>query len=120
MALTRDFRETVQARVARDASYRRALLAEAVNELLAGELRVGKSILRDYVNATIGFEGLAAEIGKSSKLIQKLLFFRGLGFNKFFPFVTILDRREIPTSIETSEEPGHFPEQFFLRSIIRH
>ena len=73
MALTRDFRETVQARVARDASYRRALLAEAVNELLAGELRVGKSILRDYVNATIGFEGLAAEIGKSSKSLQRML-----------------------------------------------
>jgi len=73
MALTRDFRDTVQACVARDATYRRALLAEAVNELLAGELQVGKSILRDYVNATIGFEGLAGQLGKSSKSLQRML-----------------------------------------------
>lgn len=72
-ALTRDFREPVQARVAGDVTYRHALLAEAVNELLAGELQVGKSVLRDYVNATIGFEALAAELGKPSKSLQRML-----------------------------------------------
>ena len=73
MALTREFRQTVQARVRRDAVYRRALLTEAVNELLAGELGSGKSLLRDYVNATLGFEALGRELGRSPKSLQRML-----------------------------------------------
>jgi len=34
MALTRDFRETVQARVKRDAAFRKGLLSEAIESLL--------------------------------------------------------------------------------------
>jgi DNA-binding phage protein len=73
MVLTRQFKNTVQARVQRDVKFRRALLAEAVNELLAGELATGKALLRDYVNATLGFEQLAAELGKSTKSLQRML-----------------------------------------------
>lgn len=73
MALTKDFRETVQARAQGDARYRRALLAEAVNELLSGDLPAGKALLRDYVNATIGFESLAAELDKPVKSLQRML-----------------------------------------------
>lgn len=73
MALTREFRETVQARVQRDAAYRRALLTEAVNELLAGELGSGKALLRDYVNATLGFEALGRELCRPSKSLQRML-----------------------------------------------
>jgi hypothetical protein len=53
MPLTRDFKETVQARIARDAAYRKELLREGVECLLAGELETGKAILRDYINATM-------------------------------------------------------------------
>ena len=73
MALTRHFRETVQARAQRDVRFRRALLAEAVNELLSGELGAGKALLRDYVNATIGFEQLSAEIKRPAKSLQRML-----------------------------------------------
>lgn len=59
MPLTRDFKETVQARVARDPVYRRELLREGVECLLVGELDTGKAVLRDYINATIGFERLS-------------------------------------------------------------
>lgn len=59
MALTRDFRETVQARVQRDAKYRRGLLRDAVEALLTGETALGREILRDFINATIGFPALA-------------------------------------------------------------
>ena len=55
MPLTRDFRVTVRERIERDPGFRAALLEEVVQCLLAGEVDVGKSILRDYVNATIGF-----------------------------------------------------------------
>ena len=57
MPLTRDFKETVQARAGRDQAFREGLLKEGVECLLAGDVDTGKIVLRDYINATIGFEG---------------------------------------------------------------
>lgn len=54
MALTRDFKKTLQARIARDPVYRMALLRESVECLLSGDLDIGKAILRDYINAIVG------------------------------------------------------------------
>ncbi len=59
MPLTREFKETVQARIKQDRKYRKELLREGVESLLAGDLDTGKAILRDYINATIGFEELS-------------------------------------------------------------
>lgn len=73
MAITKHFRETVLARAQSDRRYREAMLTEAINELLGGDLEVGKAMLRDYVNATITFEGLAEELGKSSKSLHRML-----------------------------------------------
>ena len=56
MPLTRDFRETIQARVQLDAAFREELLKEGVECLLSGEVEVGKAALRDFINATGGFE----------------------------------------------------------------
>jgi len=61
MTLTREFRETVQDRVQRDPAFREALLVEAVQSLLVGDVEVGKTMLRDYINATGGFEKLGLE-----------------------------------------------------------
>lgn len=52
MPITREFRETVWARAQGDSRFRAAILAEAINELLSGDLDAGKAMLRDYVNAT--------------------------------------------------------------------
>jgi DNA-binding phage protein len=73
MALTRDFKETIMKRASRDEQYRKGLLAEAVNELLEGNLDVGKAVLRDYINATITFPTLAEKLNKSSKSIHRML-----------------------------------------------
>ena len=54
--LTRDFKATVQARIARDPQFRKELLREGVECLLAGDLDAGKALLREYINATIVFE----------------------------------------------------------------
>ncbi len=59
MPITRKFRETVWSRAQSDRRFREALLTEAINELLAGDLQAGKAVLRDYVNATITFDSLA-------------------------------------------------------------
>lgn len=53
MALTRDFKETVQARIATDPAYRTALLREGVECLLSGDLDTGKAILRGYISGIL-------------------------------------------------------------------
>lgn len=72
MPLTRAFKETVRARLASDPAYRRELLREGVECFLSGDLDTGKAILRDYINATIGFEALSAVTGKSPKGSQRI------------------------------------------------
>jgi hypothetical protein len=58
MPLTHDFKETIRARAQRDAKFRQALLREAVERILNGELDAGKAVLRYCVNATVGFQNL--------------------------------------------------------------
>jgi hypothetical protein len=77
MALTRDFKETVAARVQRDARFREALFTEAINAYLGGDLTTGKAIVRDLVNTTIGFEELATELDRPSKSLHRMLAPRG-------------------------------------------
>ncbi len=72
MAITRSFKETVQARVARDPAFRRALLQEAVQTFIAGDVDTGKTILRDYIKATGGFEELAEATGTPSKSLIRM------------------------------------------------
>jgi len=57
----------VKARAERDPAFREALLTEAVELLLSGEVETGKAILRDYINATIGFERLGARDRNAAK-----------------------------------------------------
>lgn len=73
MALTRSFKETVQARARRDPAFRDALLSEGVEALLSGEVDAGKAILRDYINATVGFGRLAEATGTESKSLMRML-----------------------------------------------
>ena len=73
MALTRDFKETIKARAERDPGFRKALLARAAQALLAGDTDIGKSMLRDYINATIGFQSLASDIDKTPESIMRML-----------------------------------------------
>jgi DNA-binding phage protein len=94
MALTREFKETVAARVRRDGKYREALFSEAINAYLAGDTGTGKAILRDLVNATVGFEGLAAEIRKPSKSLHRMLAPRGNpNTENFFDIVSALQKK---------------------------
>ena len=73
MSLTRDFKETIRARVERDSGFRKALLEEGVECLLSGDVETGKSVLRDYINATIGFQELGGLTDKSPKSLMRML-----------------------------------------------
>ncbi len=73
MPLTRDFKETVQARVQSDPQFRLALYQEALGSFFEGDLAAGKAMLRDYVNATIGFQELAKLTNKTPKSLMRML-----------------------------------------------
>lgn len=105
MALTRSFKEIVKARVERDPAFREALLAEGIDALLQGDVDVGKTILRDYINATIGFEELARRTGTPPKSLMRMLGPRGNpnARNLF----AILDRLQADAGIRLCVRPRH-------------
>ncbi len=73
MALTRDFKQTVTERVKRDPAFAHALLDQAATLFLNGEPEPARLILRDLVNATLGFEQLATLTSKPSKSLHRML-----------------------------------------------
>ena len=77
MAITRDFKETVRERAQHDKAFTAGLLDEAATLFLNGEADVARLLLRDLVNATIGFEELAVEVEKPSKSLHRMLSIKG-------------------------------------------
>lgn len=77
MALTRDFKETIRARVKRDPGFRKALLREGIENFLSGDVETGKIILRDFINATVGFTKLSDVTHRSAKSLMRMLGPRG-------------------------------------------
>ena len=73
MTLTRDFKQTIIERVERDPDFAKALLDEAATLFLSGEPDTARVILRDLVNATVGFEHLAELTHKPSKSLHRML-----------------------------------------------
>jgi len=77
VARTRDFKATVKERAARDPAFAKAMLDEAATAFLNGEPHVARLILRDLVNASVGFEGLATETNRPSKSLHRMLSEKG-------------------------------------------
>jgi DNA-binding phage protein len=73
MALTREFRATLQNRAQRDEAFRHAMLKEGIDTMLAGDVSTGKAILRDYINASVGFNNLAEETSIPAKSLMRML-----------------------------------------------
>lgn len=73
MALTRDFKTTMVERAERDPAFAKALLDEAATLFLNGEPETARLILRDLVNATVGFESLARKTDKNGKSLHRML-----------------------------------------------
>jgi hypothetical protein len=72
MPLTRDFRETIKEQLVKPA-FRREFLREAVDNMLAGDIDIAKSILREYINGTVGFVPLGEALSKSPKSLMRML-----------------------------------------------
>ena len=77
MALTRDFKETILARAKNDPEFRVGLLTEAAECLLNNEPNVAKTLLRDYVNATLGFQELGNIVHKKPSSLMRMLSEKG-------------------------------------------
>ena len=70
MPLARDIRETIRARIRRDPAFREELLKEGAECLLSGDVDTSKEVLRDYINATIGFRELGGLTAISAKSLM--------------------------------------------------
>lgn len=73
MPLTKSFNQTIREQLKKSEEYRRALLREAVGCMLTGDLETGKSVLRKYINGTVGFVKLGSDLGKSPKVLMRML-----------------------------------------------
>ncbi len=72
MPLTRSFKDLVQRHVTADPAFAEALLREGIDAMLAGDVDTGKTILRDYIKATVGFEKLGEAIGTQPKSLIRM------------------------------------------------
>lgn len=72
MPLTIDFRETIRERAQTDAAFRRGLLKEAVELMLSGDVKTGQKIIRNYINATVGFHELAERTHTPEKSLMRM------------------------------------------------
>jgi DNA-binding phage protein len=77
MARSRSFKELVQYEVRKDKAFAEALLREGVDAMLSGDVETGKTILRDYIKATVGFEKLGAATGAPPKSLIRMFGPRG-------------------------------------------
>jgi len=95
MSLTKLFKDTVKARVERDPAFRAALFQEALSAFFEGDTALGKSLLRDLVNSTIGFEKLALEVNKPSKSLHRMLAPSGNPtMENFFQVIHVIQENE--------------------------
>lgn len=72
VTLTRPFKETFEANMRRDPEFRDAMLAEAIEVLISGDVQTGKALLRDITNATVGFPELSRRTGTPAKSLMRM------------------------------------------------
>lgn len=95
MAITRNFKEVVQARALRDQEFREGILRESIECMLSGDIKTGKALLRDYINATLGFEKLSKLAKKDSKSLMRMFSVNGNPTaTNLFDVIHILQKKE--------------------------
>ncbi len=77
VARTKSFRDLVEQHVKSDSKFAEALLREGIDAMLSGDLDTGKTIMRDYIKATVGFEKLGAATDTPPKSLIRMFGPRG-------------------------------------------
>ena len=63
--------------------------------MLAGDTETGKTLLRDYINATMGFEKLGSLVAKSPKSLMRMFSPSGNPTaNNLFGIISTLQKKE--------------------------
>lgn len=94
MALTREFKETVM-EMCKDPEYRKALLAEALETYLEGDIPTGNALMRDYLNGCQAFEEVAAKTGLAVPSLRRMLSPKGNPqLKNFFMIYSACSHRE--------------------------
>ncbi len=105
--IARDYKETVENRIRRDPAFASSLLDEAVSLFLNGEPATARIVLRDLVNATVGFEKLAIETDRPSKSLHRMLSASGNPtMNNLTSIINIL-RKNLNVDIVVRTVPCH-------------
>jgi hypothetical protein len=93
--LTVPFDDTIMEHLKSSVSFRREYLRCALECTLQGDLDVAKSILRKYINGTVGFIPLGKALDRDPKTLMRMFSARGNPTIKnFFEIVTYLQERE--------------------------
>jgi DNA-binding phage protein len=100
MQLTRDSKLTIDARIQQDPEFAIALLDEAISLFLNGDPVMARLVLRDLVNATIGFEQLALETQKPSKSLHRMLSVKGNPTMEHLTLILMVLRQMLKVTIE--------------------
>ena len=66
------YNEMIQKQLQESVEFRRALLREAINCLLSGDLDTGKAVLRKYINGGVGFIKLGADLKRNPKTLMRM------------------------------------------------
>jgi DNA-binding phage protein len=72
MVKTTPFRDLVHQHIKSDKKFAEALLREGVDAMLSGDVDTGKTILRDYIKATVGFEELGRATATPAKSLIRM------------------------------------------------
>jgi DNA-binding phage protein len=72
MPLSREFNQTIRDRAQRDPAFRLAMLHDALTALDMGEAFDAKILLRDFINATMGFSALGEATGHHPKSLMRM------------------------------------------------
>jgi hypothetical protein len=74
---TKNFHELVRRQVKADKKFAEALLREGIDAMLSGDVETGKTMLRDHIEATVGFEKLDAATSAPPKSLRRMFGPRG-------------------------------------------
>ncbi len=107
MSISRDYKDTINERVNSDPVFTAALLDEAITLFLNGEPDVARLVLRDLVNATLGFEVLASEMERPSKSLHRMLSARGNPTMDNLTKIICILRDRLELDIEVHTTPRH-------------
>ena len=120
MALTRHFKETIQARLRHDAGFREELLKEGIDSLLSGDVDTAKAVLRDYINATIGFQKLGTQTRKSPKSLMRMFSPGGNPRTQnLFAIIVCLQKHEgVTLRVESASRQKHSEAQVNIQQSL--